>query len=263
MSNFKANKAVLSCSGGMDSSCLLLTLLAQGKEVRCYSFDYGQKHRIELEKIKKNIEFLQSKGLPVSHQVINLEDVFSDSASSLHVGGSNIPHDAYNSENQKSTVIENRNIVFSACIYTKALSWANKTNENVLISLGIHKNDFSTYPDCRPESQEMARELYRISNWGSERVDYIAPFVNMNKAEVLGAGLDAARVLEFTEDDIKEFLSNTHSCYDVDKDGNSCGLCGTCQERIWAFYMNGIEDPIPYKISKEKMLEIAKSFETN
>ena len=77
MSEFKANKAVLSCSGGLDSSCLLLKLLAEGKEVRCYSFDYGQKHKVELEKIKKNIAFLQSKGLPVTHQIVNMVDVFT------------------------------------------------------------------------------------------------------------------------------------------------------------------------------------------
>ena len=259
--NLIASKAVISLSGGLDSTSLLMTLLAQGKEVRAYSFNYGQKHDIELKKVQDNIKFLQSKGLPVTHQIIDLRDVFSDSASALHKGGQDIPHDAYNSDNQRVTVIENRNIVFSACVYTKALSWANKSQDNVIITLGIHKNDFSVYPDCRPESQEMARELYRISNWGSERVDYVAPFVNMDKSEVLAAGLDAMKSLEFSEKDINQVLINTHSCYDVDENGVSCGLCGTCQERIWAFYMNGIEDPIKYNIPKEKMEEIAKNFQ--
>ena len=81
---FEANKAVISLSGGLDSTMLLMYLLEQGVEVRAYSFYYGQKHRIELKKVKKNIKFLQEKGYPVTHQIINLEDCFSDSASSLH-----------------------------------------------------------------------------------------------------------------------------------------------------------------------------------
>ena len=81
---FEANKAVISLSGGLDSTMLLMYLLEQGVEVRAYSFYYGQKHSIELKKVKKNIKFLQEKGYPVTHQIINLEDCFSDSASSLH-----------------------------------------------------------------------------------------------------------------------------------------------------------------------------------
>ena len=74
-------KAIISLSGGLDSTCLLMYLLSNDYEVKAYSFDYGQKHDVELKKVKKNIKFLQSKGLPVTHQIINLKDVFSDSAS--------------------------------------------------------------------------------------------------------------------------------------------------------------------------------------
>ena len=82
--NEATKRAVISLSGGLDSTCLLLKLLADGYEVRAYSFDYGQKHEVELKKVKKNIKFLQSTGLPLTHQIINLRDVFSDSMSSLH-----------------------------------------------------------------------------------------------------------------------------------------------------------------------------------
>ena len=239
-------KAVISLSGGLDSTCLLLELLSQGYEVRAYGFDYGQKHSIELEKVKKNIKFLQDLGYKVTHQIINLRDCFSDSASSLHQGGEAIPEGDYRDETMKSTVVENRNVIFSAIIYGKALGWANKTQDNVLISLGIHGGDHAIYPDCRPESQEMAKELFRISNWGSERVDYEAPFVNISKSEVLKRGLEAMSKLGFSEKDRDYVLGNTHSCYNPDSEGRSCGKCGTCVERLEAFEQNGLKDPAEY-----------------
>lgn len=239
-------KAVISLSGGLDSTCLLLELLAQGYEVRAYGFDYGQKHSIELEKVKRNIEFLQSLGYKVTHQIINLRDCFSDSASSLHEGGNKIPEGDYRDETMKSTVVENRNVIFSSIIYGKALGWANKTQDNVLISLGIHAGDHAIYPDCRPESQELARVLFRISNWGSERVDYEAPFIHCDKAEVLRRGLEAMKAMGFSHEQRMFVLGNTHSCYAPDEKGRSCGKCGTCVERLEAFEKNGIKDPIEY-----------------
>lgn len=239
-------KAVISLSGGLDSTCLLLELLAQGYEVRAYGFDYGQKHSIELEKVKRNIEFLQNLGYKVTHQVINLRDCFSDSASSLHEGGDKVPEGDYKDETMKSTVVENRNVIFSAIIYGKALSWANKAHDNVLISLGLHAGDHAIYPDCRPESQEMARELFRISNWGSERVDYEAPFIHCDKAEVLHRGHVAMNVMMLNKEQQMYILGNTHSCYTPDEKGRSCGKCGTCVERLEAFAKNGLKDPVEY-----------------
>lgn len=243
---FNANKVVISLSGGMDSTMLLMCILAQGAEVRAYSFDYGQKHKVELRKVKKNIKFLQEKGLPVTHQIINLRDCFSDSASSLHENGENIPQGHYADENMKSTVVENRNIIFSSIIYGKALAWANKTKENVWITQGLHAGDHTIYPDCRPESQEMARELYRISNWGSERVDFIAPFIKIDKGSVLDFGVKAMRNLGFSEAEIKKVLKNTHTCYNPNEKGESCGKCGACTERLEAFATNNMEDPVKY-----------------
>lgn len=144
-----ANKVVISLSGGLDSTCLLLKLLSEGKEVHAYSFKYGQKHEIELTKVKKNIKFLQNKGFKVTHQIIDLTDVFSDSASSLHQGGEAIPYGDYREESMKSTVVENRNVIFGSIIYGKALSWANKTNSNVLITLGLHAGDHCFTSDTK------------------------------------------------------------------------------------------------------------------
>lgn len=238
-----SKKCVISLSGGLDSTSLALEMLSQGYEIRAYGFNYGQKHDIELQLVKKNIEYLRSLGYPITHQVIDLRDCFSESNSSLHQGGDKIPEGDYRDETMKSTVIENRNIIFSSIIYGKALAWANKTQEDVLITLGLHAGDHTIYPDCRPESQELAKELFKISNWGSERVDYVAPFIHIDKGEVLKRGIEACKKLGV---DWKVIYTNTISCYTPNEKGESCGKCGTCVERIEAFEKLGLKDPIKY-----------------
>ena len=260
-------KAVISLSGGLDSTCLLMHLLANGyDEIRAYSFDYGQKHSIELKKVKKNVKYLVKKGFNIEHQVINVRDVFSDSASTLHKKGGKIPKGHYADETMKSTVVENRNIIFSAIIYGKALSWANKSGDNVVITLGIHAGDHAIYPDCTPESHEAAKHLFKISNWNSEKVDYIAPFENIDKGDVLSSGIAAMKSLKFTKAGIKKVLKNTHTCYNPDAEGRSCGECGSCRERLEAFEKNNMEDPLEYitkpvtpKMIDEMVEQIQKS----
>ena len=159
----ETNKAVISLSGGLDSSCLLITLLAQGKEVRAYSFDYGQKHAVELKKVKKNIKFLQEKGYPVTHHVINVRDIFSGNTSSLVKStGIDIPKGYYAEDNMKSTVVPLRNVIFSAIIYSKAINWAVECGENVEITLGLHTGDHCFTGDTKiltPEGLKTINEL--------------------------------------------------------------------------------------------------------
>lgn len=240
-------KAVISMSGGLDSTCLALKLLGEGYEVRAYAFAYGQKHSIELLKLQENVKYLQEElRQHITLQIISLLDVFSDSNSSLH-GNGEIPKADYDKESMKSTVVENRNVIFSSIIYGKALSWANKTGDNVVISLGIHGGDHAIYPDCTPESQQAAEHLFKISNWGSEKVSYDAPFVTISKDKVLQYGLDAMNEMRFSKEAQNKILRNTHSCYDPDEDGKSCGVCGTCKERLEAFEKCNMVDPIEYK----------------
>ena len=241
-------KACISFSGGLDSTCLLVNLLSKGYEVKCYSFKYGQRHeKIELEKAQKNISFFNAKNFKISHQLIDLTDVFNESTSSLHSKNKEeIPQGDYTLETQKSTVVENRNVIFASVIYGKALSWAKKTNSDVEIFLGVHANDNSVYLDCREESRLAAELCFRISNWDSEKVSYQAPFIRFSKSRVLKEGIDAMYNLDFKTDDILCILKNTHSCYDPDDDGRSCGRCGTCIERIKSFIDNRLDDPIVY-----------------
>lgn len=239
------NKAIISMSGGLDSTCLAMYLLNQGYEVYAYAFNYGQKHKIELKKLKKNIKIFQRiLNLPIKLQIINLIDAFSDSNSSLKNIGE-IPKENYNNANIYSTVVENRNIIFSSIIYGKALGIANKNNEYVKISLGMHAGDHAVYPDTTKESFNAAANLFKISNLGSEKVEYIAPFIDKNKSEVLKIGLESMKNLKINKNLIRQILRNTHSCYDPVY-YKSCGKCATCQERLQAFKDNNIKDPASY-----------------
>lgn len=240
-------KAVLSLSGGLDSTCLLMYLLSNDYEVRAYSFSYGQKHSIELKKVQNNISLLKQIGLPVTHQIIDLTDCFSDSNSSLKVGNEVIPEGHYESENMKSTVVENRNVIFASIIYGKALAWANKDQSRVEIYLGIHNGDHTIYPDCTEESRIACEHAFKVSNWGGELVSYVAPFNHLDKGGVLQEGLYAMTVMNFSQDTIQAVLKNTHTCYNPDSEGRSCGRCGSCNERLEAFAMNNMKDPIEYQ----------------
>lgn len=238
----KKKLAVLSISGGLDSTCLLLKLLSEGYEVRCYAFYYGQKHGVELQKLNQNISFFYEKGFPVELQIIDLYNCFSESQSSLHQNGEAIPEGHYADENMKSTVVENRNVIFSAIVYGKALSLAKKFNTNVEIYLGIHKGDSTCYPDCTPESYAACEHAFKISNWNSDKVSYKAPFVDLTKIEVLSEGLSAMKNSGLSLEDQERILKNTWSCYKgSDEKGNPCNKCGTCQEKNLALYCNGLE----------------------
>ena len=236
--------AVLSFSGGMDSSSLLFQILTEGYDkVYCYSFDYGQRHSIEIEKSQELVKALNDQGFDVNYQLINVRDVFSDSQSAIGANkAEEVPENEYNQENLKVTVVENRNVIFSAIIYGKALALSKKYNADVDILMGVHGNDNAVYMDCRPESVNMAKELYRISNYGSERIEYRAPFVDVTKSQVLKAGLEALAKLGLSSD----MYSHTSSCYNP-QEGKACGKCATCLDRLKAFKEAGLQDPIPYQ----------------
>lgn len=245
----KEKDVIISMSGGLDSTCLALHMLSLGYRIKAYSFRYGQKHSVELKKLKRNIGFLAGK-LPeqiLSYQEIDLTPVFDESVSSLSIfGNGDIPAGEYDNGNMASTVIENRNIIFASIIYGKALSWSKKSGRECIITLGIHTGDHVIYPDCTERSQKAAAHTFKISNWGSEAVTYSAPFNKLDKGGVLAKGIAAMRKLEFTDKEITYVLKNTHTCYDPDDKGRSCGRCGSCTERKAAFEANGMKDPAQY-----------------
>ena len=247
-------KVVLSLSGGLDSTSLLLHLLAHDYEVRAISYDYGQKHKVELERVKVNIEYLQKKGLQVSHQVINLVDVFSDSKSAL-TSSTEVPTGHYEQKSMSLTVVENRNMIFGSIILGKALCWANETGEEVKVSLAIHSGDHAIYPDCRPESREAVEHAFKVSNDNSHLVNYYTPYLEGNKTSILEDALLSCGILNLSSNYI---FRNTNTCYNPNTFGQSCGKCGSCIERIEAFMNIHVEDPIDYVEDWLEVREYAK-----
>src|SRR5210317_2662886 len=144
-----AKNVVISLSGGMDSSTLLLRCLSEYDNVTAISFDYGQKHRVELERAQSLVDYLNASGQSIKYQVIKLDGLVSLLNSALVTGGDDVPEGHYEEDNMKATVVPNRNKIFSSIIQAVALSIADQTEENAAIAMGIHAGDFSVYPDCR------------------------------------------------------------------------------------------------------------------
>ena len=162
-------QAVLSLSGGMDSSTLLLRLLADGYEVTALSFDYGQKHKVELERAQSLVQYLNNQlpalGYPlIRYQVIKLDGLTQLLNSALVTGGADVPEGHYAEENMKATVVPNRNKIFSSIIQAVALSVAEQKNTSAVIAMGIHAGDHAIYPDCRQEFRDADFEAFVSGN---------------------------------------------------------------------------------------------------
>ena len=200
-------QAVLSLSGGMDSSSLLLHLLANGYEVTALSFDYGQKHNVELERAKELVDYINSyciiENNPktadypyyVKHQVIKLDGLSQLLNSSLVTGGSEVPEGHYAKENMKATVVPNRNKIFSSIIQAVALSIAEQKNTECVIAMGIHAGDHAIYPDCRQEFRDIDYEAFKAGNWGAEKVTYYTPYLTGDKYTILEDGATCCDIL--------------------------------------------------------------------
>ena len=242
MSNTK--QAVLSLSGGMDSSTLLLHLLANGYKVTALSFDYGQKHRVELERAQELVDYLKANDIHIKYQVIKLDGLTSLLNSALVTGGEEVPEGHYAEDNMKATVVPNRNKIFSSLVQLVALSIANETESDVSISLGIHSGDHAIYPDCRQEFRDADMEAFQIGNWDSERVNYYTPYLEGDKFTILQDGLQACDTLGL---DFDEVYKRTNTSYKPFPSGNSDYKSASSVERIEAFIALGRPDPVQYE----------------
>jgi 7-cyano-7-deazaguanine synthase len=183
-----AKHVVVSLSGGMDSSTLLLRALNEYKTVTALSFDYGQKHRVELDRAQSLIDYLSKNGHKVTYKQIQLNGLVDLLDSALVTGGEDVPEGHYAEDNMKATVVPNRNKIFASIIQAVALSVANKTEENTDIALGIHAGDHSVYPDCRQEFRDADDAAFRLGNWEAERVHYWTPYLLGDKFTILQDG---------------------------------------------------------------------------
>ena len=250
--------AVMALSGGMDSTSLLLRLLNEGYQVNCISYEYGQKHRIEIDRSVLNIEYLKSHNFDVVHEIVDLQGAMSIFNSSLLKDGSEIPEGHYEEEQMKSTVVPNRNAIFSSILYGYALSIAVKNNTNVKIALGVHSGDHAIYPDCRPQFYNALEHAFQIGNWDSEKVSFELPYIAGDKESIL---LDALKSCNQLKIDFDTIFSNTNTSYNPDADGRSSGKSGADIERILAFKAIGRIDPVEYIDSLEVVLSNAVKVE--
>jgi 7-cyano-7-deazaguanine synthase len=211
---------VVSLSGGMDSSTLLLRCLKEYDTVTAISFDYGQKHRVELEYAQSLVDYLNEFTLevakthpsfyPINYRQIQLNGLVDLLDSALVTGGDDVPEGHYAEENMKATVVPNRNKIFASIVQAVALSVANKTGEQCDIAMGIHAGDHAIYPDCRQEFRDADDHAFRMGNWDAERVGYFTPYLEGDKFTILQDGEVLCEELGL---DFNEVYSRTNTSY--------------------------------------------------
>jgi 7-cyano-7-deazaguanine synthase len=249
-------QAVLSLSGGMDSSSLLLHLLANGYEVTALSFDYGQKHNVELERAKDLVSYINSyciiENNPkiadypyyVKHQVIKLDGLAQLLNSALVIGGDDIPEGHYEHSNMAASVVPNRNKIFSSIIQAVALSIAEKNNTECVIAMGIHAGDHQIYRDCRQEFRDSDYNAFLEGNENGHLVTYYTPYLTGNKFDILKDGAVCCDILGL---DFNTVYSRTNTSYKPYPSGNSDYKSASSVERVEAFIKLGRPDPVIYE----------------
>ena len=242
-------QAILSLSGGMDSSTLLLHLLKNNYQVTALSFDYGQKHKVELIRAKELVEYLNNNYnsdyyLPVKHQIIKIDGLQKLLNSALVEGGKDVPEGHYEQDNMKETVVPNRNKIFSSLIQAVALSIATQKDTTCDIAMGIHAGDHAIYPDCRQEFRDVDFEAFKIGNWDSELVTVTTPYLHTDKFGILQDGEKCCEILSL---DFDEVYKRTNTSYKPYPSGNSDYKSAASVERIEAFIKLGRPDPVQYE----------------
>jgi 7-cyano-7-deazaguanine synthase len=221
-------KAIVSLSGGMDSTTVLASAL-ESREVLAVSFSYGSKH--QMYENEASIKVAAHYNVP--HKFIGLCDVMASFKSNLLKTGGAIPEGHYEADNMKLTVVPARNIIFASILAGVAVS-----EDASEIWMGVHAGDHAIYPDCRP-GFVMAMENAIRKGTGNDRFMLISPFLYGKKQDILAYGL---------KNNVPYHLTRT--CY---KDQPvACGKCGSCQERLESFRLTGVEDPVEYE-SREVM----------
>ena len=222
-----SKKAVVLLSGGLDSSTVLAMAQDQGYECYTMSFDYGQRHRSELEASRRVSEVQGAK----IHKIVQMD--------LRTIGGSALTDDMDvpeygDEEGIPSTYVPARNTVFLSL----ALGWAEVLGARDIF-IGANDLDYSGYPDCRPEYLQAFENMANLATRAGVEGDHFhirAPLLSMTKAAVITEG--ARLGVDY---------GMTISCYQADDQGRACGVCDSCTYRKKGFAEAGVEDPTPYQ----------------
>ncbi|HUW17905.1 MAG TPA: 7-cyano-7-deazaguanine synthase QueC [Sedimentisphaerales bacterium] len=226
------NMAIVLLSGGLDSAATFA--IARNQGFRCYAltFRYGQRHQREIEAAKKLAHSLGA----ACHRIIDL-DLAWLGGSALTDAAIKIPKDRVDlgqPDQIPPTYVPARNTIF----LSYALAWAEVIGA-FDIFIGVNAIDYSGYPDCRPDFiaafEKTANLAAAAAVGGKGRYVIHTPLINMTKAQIILTGRK-----------LKVDYSLTHSCYDPDDRGRSCGRCDSCRLRLKGFKQAGLEDPIEY-----------------
>jgi len=222
-------KAVVLYSGGLDSTTCMAIAKADGFAPYALSFAYGQRHAVELEKAREYAPRIGAE----AHRVVEID--------LRQFGGSALTTELEVPKNQLTegvipvTYVPARNTIFLSF----ALGWAEVLGAHD-IYIGVNALDYSGYPDCRPEFisafENLANLATRAGVEGDSPYTIHTPLIQLSKAEIIRTGLD-----------LGVDYSLTHSCYDPNPAGVSCGRCDSCLLRLKGFSEAGIEDPVEYE----------------
>ena len=218
--------AIAIVSGGLDSVTLAHVLAAQGYKLELLAFDYGQKHRKELEFARRCAAKLNA-----TFDVVDLTSLApllgGNALTDARVA---VPHGHYAAQTMAITVVPNRNVIFLSLAYAAAVARGAK-----MVAVGVHGGDHFVYPDCRPAFVEAFETMQKLAveGFGDPDLKLYAPFLGTDKTGIVTQG--AKLGVDF---------SQTWSCYEGGE--IHCGQCGTCVERKEAFSLAKVADPTIY-----------------
>ncbi len=225
-------KSVVLLSGGLDSTTTLALARKEGFDLFCLTFDYGQRHRVELDRAR---DIAQHFGT-VDHQIVKIDlRQFGGSALTDSIDVPTGRDQETTTSSIPVTYVPARNTIFlSFCLAYAEVKEAND------IFIGVNAVDYSGYPDCRPEFiaafETLANLATKAGVEGKESIKIHTPLIKLTKAEIIKKGLE-----------LGVDYAMTHSCYDPAEGGLSCGVCDSCQLRLKGFQEAGMKDPVAYK----------------
>jgi len=216
-------KTIVICSGGLDSVSLAHMVAQEQDLTRLVSFDYGQRHRKELDFAAQC-----AARLGVPHDILDLRAIGSALSGSALTDDIDVPDGHYAEESMRITVVPNRNAIMLAVAFGVAAARGDQA-----VATAVHGGDHFIYPDCRPAFTEAFEAMQKAALDGYADVSLYTPFVHRTKADIVTEGARCGTPFELT-----------WSCY---KGGaHHCGRCGTCVERREAFHLAGVADPTTY-----------------